>query len=70
MKILAKIKHDNPSKSNPSKSMHLPYHIMLKREISKRKLPIYLAKKKKKVRLGSLEPASKVKHSYHISMTN
>jgi hypothetical protein len=47
MKILAKIKHDNPSKSNPSKSMHLPYHIMLKREISKRKLPIYLAKKKK-----------------------
>ena len=69
MKILAKIKHDNPSKSNPSKSMHLPYHIMLKREISKRKLPIYLAKKKK-VRLRSLEPASKVKHSYHISMTN
>jgi len=29
--------------------MHLPYHIMLKREISKRKLPIYLAKKKKKI---------------------
>ena len=48
--------------------MHLPYHIMLKREISKRKLPIYLAKKK--VRLRSLEPASNVKHSYHISMTN
>lgn len=43
MKILAKIKHDNPSKSNSS-----TYHIMLKREISKRKLPIYLAKKKKK----------------------